>query len=62
MDTSDNYDDVIINRPRSQGVTGEIHRTTCFYPFHVYMSIRHVFCVMKSFKGKGILKMSYSVL
>ncbi len=58
MDTSDNYDDVIINRPRSQGVTGEIHRTTCFYPFHVYMSIRRVFCVMKSFKGKRILQMS----
>ncbi len=32
--------------------------TTCFYPFHVYMSIRCVFCVMKSFKGKGILQMS----
>ncbi len=58
MDTPENYDDVIINRPRSQGVTGEMHRTTFFFfhPFHVYMSIRLVFCVIKSFKGKGILQ------
>ncbi len=44
MDTPENYenyDDVIINRPRSQGVTGEMHRTTFFsnHPSHVYMII-----------------------
>ncbi len=33
VDTSDNYE--------------QVRFTTCFYPFHVYMSIRHVFCVMK---------------
>ncbi len=42
MDTPENYDDVIINRPRSQAVTGEMHRTTFFFlnqPSHVYMII-----------------------
>ncbi len=28
---TENYDDVIINRPRSQAVTGEMHRTTFFF-------------------------------
>ncbi len=54
MNTPENYDDVIINTLRSQGVTGEMHRTTLSFSFifsnpilDIYMSFRHVSCVIK---------------